>query len=307
MFSDWILRMGRIATDHLGDYRMRRDDETREVDRLVSASREKIGGKVDVGVICGSGLAGITEMLSERKTIPEQEVQNGGSTGIRRRLPALHAGRVSRSRIAILEKRFHIYEGFTAWESTLPLRLLAGLGARVVVLTCSTGSLRNSLEPGSILLIRDHINLSFRNPGRGLRFGPSKRFVDLIEPYAERLARLARYVAVEKGISLSEGVLVSVSGPSYETRAEVRMLRVLGGDVVSMSTVPEVIVSRMFGLEVLGLTAVTNHAPLNGMTGPITHDDVLSAGQDVVKPMTALIDGVIRHLEIKGTSFGSKE
>jgi purine-nucleoside phosphorylase len=301
-----MLRLGKIATDHLGDYRMRRGDSAREIDRLVSENREKVGGKVDVGVICGSGLIGITDILKDRRTIPEQGVQSLASFGNFCRLPTLHAGTVSRSRIAIFEKRFHIYEGCSAWESTLPVRMLAGLGARIIVLTCSTGSLRRSLVPGSILLIRDHINLSFRNPGRGMRFGPSKRFVELIEPYAERLAQLAWNVAIEMGISLPEGVLVSVSGPSYETRAEARMLRTLGGDVVSMSMVPEVIVSRMFGLEVLGLTAVTNLVPMNGMVSPITHGEVLSSGQEIVKPMSSLIDGVIRRLETEGTCSGSK-
>lgn len=293
MSSDWIFRLVRIAADRLGDYRMRRDDSEREIERLISIVREKIPGKIGFGVISGSGLAGIAGILSDRMTIREVEVRLPGYRMPHTRLPILHVGTLSGIRVLVFESRYHIYEGFSAWESTIPIRLIAGLGARAVVLTCATGSLRRSLPPGSILLIRDHINLSFRNPGRGVRFGPSRRFVQLDEPYSERLAGIARSVAVENGFPLREGVLVSVSGPSYETRAEARMLRALGGDVVSMSTVSETIVSRMFGMEVLGLAGVTNYVPMEGAGSPVTHEDVLAAGKAILEPLSDLVEGII--------------
>jgi purine-nucleoside phosphorylase len=290
------LRIKKTFADWFSDRRDPGSGTERSFARIVTGIRNEIDHGVDVGIICGSGLEGISSILDRPESMGginssgERRLEVGGC------IPPFCWGRVGSRSVMIFRKRFHIYEGFTSWETTLPVRILANLGAGSVILTCSSGSLRYFLKPGSVFLIRDHINFTFTNPGRGINLGPRKRFVDLSSPFAPELIHSVKEVAVEKGIKIEEGILASVTGPSYETRSEANMLRSLGADIVSMSMVAEIIVSRMCGLNVLGLSSITNRVPRHGVGGTVTHGEVLSMGREISPGISTLIEGVIKKM-----------
>lgn len=189
--------------------------------------------------------------------------------------------------------RLHSYQGYTAAQTALPVRLARALGARTLVMTNAAGGLRKDLAPGDLVLIEDHLNLTGLNPLRGEmpeEWGP--RFPDMVTAYDPGLRELAREKARELGIDLSAGVYAGVAGPSYETPAEVRMLRALGGDVAGMSTVLEIIAGHHMGLRCLCLSLVTNAAA--GVTGePLDHDEVLEAGKTAAGKVRELLGALV--------------
>jgi purine-nucleoside phosphorylase len=194
--------------------------------------------------------------------------------------------------------RLHSYQGYSAYETVFPIRLAALLGAKVLILTNATGGLRPEHRPGDLVLIRDHINLIGITPLRGHlppEWGP--RFPDMTHAYSPRLRELMKKVANDTGIPLSEGVYMGLSGPSYETPAEVRMLQTLGGDVTGMSTVLEVTAARPMGVECLGLSMVSN--PAAGMSdAPVDHNDVLNAARIAATNVQWLLSTFLRHPEL---------
>ena len=194
--------------------------------------------------------------------------------------------------------RLHSYQGYSAYETVFPVRLAVLLGAKVLILTNATGGLRSEHRPGDLVLIRDHINLIGISPLRGQlppEWGP--RFPDMTHAYSLRLRELMKGVAAETGIPLSEGVYMGLSGPAYETPAEVRMLQTLGGDVTGMSTVLEVTAARPMGVECLGLSMVSN--PAAGMSdAPVDHNDVLNAARIAATNVQWLLSAFLRHPEL---------
>jgi purine-nucleoside phosphorylase len=196
----------------------------------------------------------------------------------------------------MLQGRFHYYEGHDLETVTFPVRVLQRLGVSTLILTAATGGIRADLRPGDLMVLRDHLNLLGVNPLRGLndeRLGT--RFPDMTEVYSARLRQIAREEAGSLAIRPVEGVYACMAGPSYETPAEIRMLRTIGADVVGMSTVPEAIAARHAGMEVLGIALVSNAAA--GVLGtPITHQEVLEAGRKAAPMLAALIERVIARL-----------
>jgi purine-nucleoside phosphorylase len=194
--------------------------------------------------------------------------------------------------------RLHSYQGYDAHDTVFPIRLAALLGAKVLVMTNATGGLQPHHRPGDLVLIRDHINLLGLNPLRGQlppEWGP--RFPDMSNAYDARLRALTLRIAGELGIPLTEGVYVGVAGPSYETPAEVRMLRALGGDITGMSTVLEVIAARHMGMRCLCISMVSN--PAAGLSdAPVTHEEVLAAGRGAAEKLQALLGAVLRAPEL---------
>ncbi len=194
--------------------------------------------------------------------------------------------------------RLHSYQGYTAEETVFPIRLGALLGAKVLVMTNATGGLNPEYQPGDLVLIRDHVNLLGMNPLRGqlpAEWGP--RFPDMTFAYDPALRAVTRRIAADLGIPLPEGVYMGVAGPSYETPAEVNMLRLLGGDLTGMSTVLEVIAARQMGVRCLGVSMVSNAAA--GLTdAPINHEEVLAAGKAAAAKLQGLLGGVLRDLEL---------
>jgi purine-nucleoside phosphorylase len=249
-----------------------------------------------IGVVLGSGLGGFADRLTEPVILPYTTIPHFPEPSVTGHAGNLVSGRIGSARVAILQGRFHYYEGHDLATVVFPIRVFQRLGVRTLILTAATGGINLALRPGDLICLVDHINLIGQNPLRGPnddRLGP--RFPDMTEVYSSRLRCIAVEEAQRLGLALGLGVYACVSGPSYETPAEVRMLRTLGADVVGMSTVPEAIVAHHAGIEVLAFTLVSNAAA--GVTGePITHEEVLRAGREAERRIGDLIEGVVGRL-----------
>src|SRR6267378_3982348 len=247
-------------------------ERAQEAARLI---RLRTDVEVSVAIVLGSGLGAFADDLIDPTQIPYSEIPGFARSTVEGHAGRLVIGRSGEVTIAAMQGRFHFYEGYSLPEVTFPMRVLKLLGVRTVVLTNAAGTLNTQFRPGSLMVISDHLNLLGDNPLRGEndeRFGP--RFPDLTSVYARRLQDVVIDEARALGLKLPRGIYCALAGPSYETPAEIRMLRTLGADVVGMSTVPEAIVARHSGLGVLAFALVTNAAA--GVTGePISHEEVL--------------------------------
>lgn len=251
---------------------------------LPAEARER---KPRVGIILGSGLGdfaqrvrGVSVALAAIPGMPRPTVEGHGGV--------LTVGR----EVAVLAGRVHAYEGNDPDDVILPAFLLARLGMRTLVVTNAAGGINRSYAPGDLVLIADHLNLTGFNPLRGPDYGPGPRFPDMSEAYAARLRALAQEAAEAR---LPEGVYASLPGPSYETPAEIRMLAAMGADLVGMSTVPEVIAVRSLGIEVLGISCVTNMAA-GILPQPLAHEEVIERGRQVAPRFARLLESTIRLL-----------
>ena len=232
----------------------------------------------EVALVLGSGLAGAVRLLDGPEAVPLADIPHMPTPSVSGHPGRLVFGRVGPVRVGILQGRLHTYEGWTAAETAFPVRLLIALGARVVVLTNASGGVREGLAAGDWMVITDHLNLSGKNPLEGPndpRVGP--RFPDLSRAYDPQLRTLLLSAAEGAGVPLHQGVYAMMAGPSYETPAEIRMLRTLGADAVGMSTVPEVIAAVHMGARVACLSCVTNAAA--GLGGALSHAEVEATAQ----------------------------
>jgi purine-nucleoside phosphorylase len=250
---------------------------------------------VDAAIILGSGLGRLTDRIADRVVVPYGEIPGFPPPTVIGHSGAVVAGILEGRRVVALSGRFHIYEGHEAAHAGFPVRVLHEIGARTLVVTNAAGGVRRTFNAGDIMLIRDHINLMFRNPLIGPVQEYEERFPDMSDPYDLALQQLARDVAASQSLVLQEGVYAGLLGPTYETPAEVNMLRLLGADAVGMSTVPEVIVARARQMRVIGLSCITNLA--SGITTtPITHAEVLETTLIASERMSALVAGVVERL-----------
>ncbi|MBV9218759.1 MAG: purine-nucleoside phosphorylase [Methylobacteriaceae bacterium] len=211
---------------------------------------------IDTAIVLGTGLGALCESAADQTSLPYSEIPGFPRPGVSGHDGRLVFGALEGSRVAFLNGRVHYYEQGDAAAMRVPLQVLALLGARTLILTNSAGSLHSDWYPGSVVVIRDHINLSGTNPLIGLQ--SDSRFVPMTDAYDERLRKRLRTVAAANGISVRDGVYMWFCGPSFETPAEIRMARQLGADLVGMSTVPEVILARWLGLRVMALSVITN-------------------------------------------------
>ena len=245
---------------------------------LVAAVREWTTVVPDVGIVLGSGLGGLADELEEPVAIPFDALPGWPAATAPGHVGRLIAGRLGGRPVVMLQGRFHLYEGNDPGLVVQPVLLFRALGARIVVLTNAAGGLDQSFGPGSLMIMNDHINLTGRSPliGRNAdTLGP--RFPDMTEAWSPQLRSRLHAAAADEGVDVREGVYVGLTGPAYETPAEVRMLAALGGDAVGMSTVLECIAARWVGLEVCGVSLITNAGA--GYSGePLTHEEVLEAG-----------------------------
>lgn len=259
--------------------------------------QERIGVRPTVGVVLGSGLGAFANELSGRAEIPYSDIP-----GWPRSTAVGHAGKFCYGSIAevstvVLSGRAHLYEGYSPAHVVYAMRVLKLLGVRSLILTNAAGGINLALQRGGLALISDHINLQGSNPLSGPNeddFGP--RFPDMSEAYSARFRQIAREASVELGIELSEGVYAAVLGPSYETPAEIRYLRIIGADLVGMSTVPEVIVANHMNMKVLAISCVTNMAA-GILPRKISHEEVLETGAMVQKTLVALLKAVIPRID----------
>lgn len=267
-----------------------------KIRQAVEAVRRHTSIAPTVAAVLGSGLGALVDVESDRAEIPYSEIPHWPPVGVEGHAGVLVVGRLGGSAVALLKGRAHYYEGGPTESVAFPVRVLAALGAKTLVVTCASGGVRASLRPGDIVAISDHINLMGANPLRGPHeeaLGP--RFVEMTEAYDRALRKRAAALARRAKIRLQEGVYVAAHGPSYETPAEIRMVARIGGDLIGMSTVPEVIVARQAGLRVLGLSLVTNRAA--GLAKkPLAHAEVLETARRSQPRFGALLGSVLADL-----------
>jgi purine-nucleoside phosphorylase len=249
----------------------------------------------DVALILGSGLGALADEMLDAIAIPFESIPGFPPAGVAGHAGRLVIGTLEGVTCVALQGRFHLYEGHDAATVALPTRVMLGLGAHLLIVSNAAGGINRSFRPGDLMLIDDHINLMFRNPLIGPVIDGDTRFPDMSQPYDRTLQRVAEEIALETGVRLVRGVYAAVLGPSYETPAEIRMLERMGADVVGMSTVPEVIVARARGVPVLGISLVSNAAAGISAT-PLSHAEVVAAGQEANARFTALLRGVLRRL-----------
>ena len=253
----------------------------RRIDEAATALRSRAPETPRLAIVLGSGLGGVVEILEPdgRSRIPYSEIPHVPASSVGGHAGEIVAGRAHGIPTFVLSGRVHPYEGYSHHEVTILLRAVIALGVETVIVTNAAGGLHPSYEPGDLMLVSDHINLSGDNPLRGPnldRFGT--RFPALTNAFDAKLRAAARETAQRLGLPLREGVYVMLAGPNFETRAEMRMLRLLGADAVGMSTVPEVIVARHAGVRVLGFSMITNKEPADDEP-ETTHEDVLEMGR----------------------------
>lgn len=264
----------------------------------VAVIRDRAAVAPEVGLVLGSGLGALAEQLEQRVAIPYEAIPNWPRSTVPGHSGQLVIGRLAGKTIIAQQGRAHFYEGYTPQQVTFPIRVMKLLGVQTVVLTNAAGGLNKAWDVGDIMLIVDHINfvgMAGANPLIGPNddnFGP--RFPNMTDPYDRTLRQIARKVADASSIPLREGVYVGLAGPTFETPAEVRMLRMMGGDAVGMSTVHEVVVARHTGMRVMACSGITNIC-VDTMDSELTtnHEEVLEAGRVLVPRLTALLMGVL--------------
>ena len=265
------------------------------MEEALGALRERVPERPDVLVVLGSGLSSLAEGVSGAVSIPFHDVPGFPRVGVAGHVGRLVSGQVEGTRVLFQAGRFHFYEGHAAGVVVAPVRLAAHLGARTVILTNAAGGIGPELSPGSILLLDDHIDLMGRSPLVGAVVDGEERFPDMNAPYDPELQKLALVLAREKGIPLFRGTYAAVLGPSYETPAEIRAMRMAGADAVGMSTVPEAITARALGMRVVAFSVITNQAAGLG-PGFLHHDQVLEMGGVAGRRLQELILSLLARL-----------
>jgi len=262
----------------------------------VAHIERQLGGRApEVAIVLGSGLGALTDRIAEPIRIGYGEIPGFHLPTVAGHRGELVVGRLGGKVVIGQSGRFHMYEGYSAAEAVLPVRVFAALGVRTLIVTNAAGGINRAFAAGTVMLISDHINLTGRNPLIGpVRSGES-RFPDMTVAYDAELRSLAERVAARLGVAVAQGIYVGLLGPNYETPAEIRVLERLGGDAVGMSTVAEVIAARSLGIRCLGISSVTN--PAAGVTAALlSHTDVMDMAGQTGDAIGRLIEGVIAAL-----------
>ncbi len=259
--------------------------------------RERWPTKPRVGMILGTGLGGLTEQIDVEATIPYEEIPHFPHSTVESHAGQLVCGHLKGVPLTAMEGRFHFYEGYSMQQVTFPVRVMKSLGVEILLVTNAAGGMNPQLELGDVLLIEDQINLMGDNPLRGVNddaLGP--RFPDMSAPFDRELMDIAEQTALRLAIPCKKGVFVAVAGPNLETRAEYRMLRGMGADVVGMSTVPEVLVARHAGLRVLGFSIVTDIC-LPDALEPVEIENILAVAAEGGERLSQLIPHIFEQLQ----------
>jgi purine-nucleoside phosphorylase len=280
-------------------------DQPASLDALLAAVRSRTDLVPELGIVLGSGLGGLADALDDAIAIPFAELPGWPAPTAPGHAGRLLLGRWSGVPVVMLQGRFHMYEGNDPGLVVQPVLLFHRLGARIVVLTNAAGGVNPGFGPGTLMVIADHLNLTGRTPLLGANadeLGP--RFPDLVNAWSPRLRERLHAAGTREGVALSEGVYAGLVGPQYETPSEVRMLVTLGADAVGMSTVLECIAARWVGLEVCGVSLITNAGA--GYTGqPLTHEQVLAAGAEAGPRLAAVIRRFVAELATESVAEGT--
>ncbi len=262
--------------------------------------RSRISRRPKVGLILGSGLGGLADSVENAEIIPFDQIPNWPVSTVIGHSGRLVVGTLDEQDVLVMQGRVHYYEGYEMSWVTFPVRVMTSLGIQTMVVTNAAGAVNPDFEPGDLMMLTDHINLigmAGPNPLRGPNLDEfGVRFPDMSQAYDRKYHWLAREAAEAAGVKLHEGVYVSLAGPSFETPADLRFLRLIGVDAVGMSTVPEVIVARHGGMRVLGISGISNKANLDGNT-ETTHEEVLEAGKVLVPRLVSVVRGFLKRLD----------
>jgi purine-nucleoside phosphorylase len=270
-----------------------------QIKEVAAAVRARLVIAPRVGMILGSGLNALANAVEDAQIIPFRELPHWPLSTVAGHSGQLVVGKLEGQPVFVMQGRVHYYEGYSMSQVTLPVRVMQMLKIETLVVTNAAGGINPDFVPGDVMLITDHLNLAGM-AGLNPLIGPNldeigPRFPDMSQAYDRNLADLARAAAKQAGITLREGVYAGLSGPSFETPADLRFLRVAGADSVGMSTVPEVTVARHGGMRVLGFSGISNKANLDGST-ITTHEEVMEAGRIITPKMETIIRGVLHSL-----------
>jgi purine-nucleoside phosphorylase len=267
-----------------------------DIEAAAAEIRLRLGSRRPrIGLVLGSGLGFLAERFTDAVAIPYSSIPGFPETTVIGHGGTLVCGQFAGKEVLAQSGRFHLYEGHSAATVALPARTFAALGIGTLLLTNAAGGIRRTFSSGRVMLIADHINLTFRNPLIGPVLEGEERFPDMSQPYDAELRGLAREAALEQKVAMDEGVYVQLLGPSFETPAEIRLLDRLGADAVGMSTVIEVIAARARGLRCLGFSLITNLA--SGLSPTkLSHTEVMETANRVQGELGALVEAVIRRL-----------
>lgn len=272
-----------------------------DYERAVEVIRGRTAQAVDVGLVLGSGLGVLADQLEERTVIPYGDIPGWPASTVHGHAGQLVIGKLEGVPVVTQQGRAHFYEGYTMQQVTFPIRVMRAMGVSTLILTNAAGGINRAFHVGDVMMLNDHINFVGMTGSNPL-MGPNddslgERFVGMAHPYDEHLRGLAKQAAQDAGLTLHEGVYACLSGPAFETPAEIRMLRVIGADAVGMSTVHEVLVARHGGMRVLAFSGITNVTiDQIDAENETNHQEVLEAGTVLVPRLTTLLRGVLRAL-----------
>ena len=264
------------------------------VQETVNYIKEKTNFTPEYGVILGSGLGSFTDDIKIEFTLPYNEIPNFPVSTVQGHKGALVFGTIGAKKVVAMQGRFHFYEGYDMKQVTFPVRVMKYLGVSKLIVSNASGGVNSNYEVGSVVVIKDHINMFPEHPLRGKndeRYGP--RFVNMNEAYNKAMITKAKSIAAENGITVHDGVYLGLQGPTFETFAEYNMVKILGADCVGMSTVPEVIVARHMDIECFGLSVVTDMGDNETSMEDVSHDEVLKAAAKAEPHVRKLIKELI--------------
>jgi purine-nucleoside phosphorylase len=265
------------------------------IEEVARAVADRLGPIPPIAIVLGSGLGYLASRLGDARRLPYAEIPHFPATTVQGHQGELVAGKLAGVPLLVQSGRFHLYEGHDPALVALPVRVMATLGVRTLILTNAAGGVRRTFSRGALMMIADHINLTMRNPLIGPVLPGEERFPDMSEPYDGALRAIAREVSRERQVALEEGVYLQLLGPTYETPAEVRMAERLGADAVGMSTAVEVIVARARGLRCLAFSTITN--PAAGLTSQkLSHAEVMEVAARVSGDLERLVQGVVTRV-----------
>ena len=269
-----------------------------QIDRAVSVVRERVSLAPQVAIILGSGLGALAGEVRADAVVPYAEIPGFPRSTVEGHAGNLLVGQLEGRAVAVMQGRAHFYEGYSLADVVFPVRVIRALGARVLLVSNAAGGINRLWSSGDLMIIADHINFMGSNPLMGPNdpdLGP--RFPDMSQAYDPDLIALAERAALAEGIAIRKGVYAGVHGPSYETPAELRMLRGWGADAVGMSTVPEVIAARHMGMRVLGITAITDMAT-GEQIKTVTHEDVMAVAREIEPKFMRLVKRIVREMKL---------
>lgn len=267
-----------------------------KINEAVNYIEGQIDIKPEIALILGSGLGVLAEEIEDSTVIKYEDIPNFPVSTVEGHAGQFVVGRLENKKVMAMQGRFHYYEGYSMQEIALPIRVMYKLGIENLLVTNAAGGINRNFDPGNFMIIQDHINLMGDNPLKGENFeefGP--RFPDMSEIYNEELRDLAEKVAVENKIQIVKGIYAGLEGPSYETPAEIRYLRGAGADAVGMSTVPETITANHMGMNILGISCITNMAA-GVLPKPLDHKEVIEIADRVKPKFSTLVKGILRQM-----------